>query len=183
LRALLNLKKNEEALDEYKRMESMYYDVLGVNFSDSLRALYNKIQNPIIEEGLSLDVLLDEWLVGADFPGAYYCDLSVFKTLYQIEARQTVRAGRSVYIVRVETKHEPGAKGGDVMKQLGKAIPGNLRTGDLFTRSGPNHYMLMLHSLTYEHCKNVIFRILNSLEAKYLPKVIGTSIKPIRPIE
>jgi len=182
LRILIALGKNTEAHDEYKRMEIMYYDVLGVNFSESLRSLYKYISHPVIKEGITLEDLLTEWVEGADSPGAYYCDLSVFKTLYQVEARSLSRSGKSAFIVRFETKHEPGTKNGDVMAKLGTAIPGCLRTGDLFTRSGPNQYMLMLHNLTYEHCKTVISRILYTLDAKYLPKVIGTSIKPVKPI-
>jgi DNA-binding SARP family transcriptional activator len=182
LRALMAQGKNTEALDAYKKMESMYYDILGVNLSDNLRALYNQIQKPQLKEGIPLDVVLTDWLEGADTPGAYYCDLSVFKLIYQIESRSEPRTGRTAYIVRFDTRHEPGLKGGGVMKQLSKAIPNNLRMGDLFTRSGPSQYMLMLHSLTYEDCKSLINRIMYSVDARYLPKIIGTSIKPVKPI-
>jgi len=183
LRALLAQGKNAEALDAYRKTESMFYDVLGVHFSDNLRALYNQIQRPLIKEGMPLETLLTEWLEGADSPGAFYCDLSEFKTVYQIESRSVPRSGRTAYIVRFDTKHEPGVKGGGVMKHLGIAIPGNLRMGDLFTRSGPSQYMLMLHSLTYEDCKSLIDRIMYALDARYLPKIIGTSIKPVLPLE
>jgi len=160
----------------------MFYDVLGVNFSDSLRALYNQIQRPTLKEGATLEAVLDEWLEGADFPGAYYCDLSEFRTLFRIEARSVPRSGRTAYIVRIDTKHEPNAKSGGVMKQLGMVIPGNLRMGDLFTRMSPSQYMLMLHSLTYENCKDLVNRILYSLDSKHLPKIIGTAIKPVKPL-
>jgi len=182
LRALLAQGKNAEALDAYRKMESMFYDILGVYFSDNLRALYNQIQRPLITDGVPLETVLTEWLEGADSPGAFYCDLSVFKTMYQIESRSVPRSGRTAYIVRFDAKHEPRVKGGGVMKQLGMAIPVNLRMGDLFTRSGPSQYMLMLHSLTYEDCKALIDRIMYALDARYLPKIIGTSIKPIAPI-
>jgi len=182
LRALLAQGKNAEALDAYSKMEAMFYDILGVNFSDSLRALYNQIQRPPNKEGVPLENVLSDWLEGAASPGAYYCDLSVFKTMYQIESRSVPRSGRTAYIVRFDTKHEPGTKGGGVMKQLGVAIPSNLRMGDLFTRASPSQYMLMLHSLTYEDCKSLIDRIMYSLDARYLPKIIGTSIKPVIPI-
>jgi len=65
------------------------------------------------------------------------------------------------------------------MKQLGMAIPGSLRKGDLFTRCSPNQYMLMLFSLTYEDCKTLISRIIHTLDSKYLPKIMGTHIKYI----
>jgi DNA-binding SARP family transcriptional activator len=183
LRSLMAQGKSKEALDEYRRMEHMFYDTLGVSFSDSLRALHSQIQRPAIKEGAPLDAMLGEWLDGAGFPGAYYCDLSLFKAMLQIESRSVPRSGRTAYIVRIEAKHEPNAKGGGVMKQLGKIIPGMLRMGDLYTQASPNQYMLMLHSLTYENCKDLINRILHSLDAKYLPKIVGTTIRHVKPFE
>ena len=182
LRALILQGKSTEALQVYKKMESMFFDVLGVNFSDKLRSLYNQIQHPEVKKELTLDELIDEWLLDADFPGAYYCDASIFKTLFQIESRSVPRSGRTAFIVRFDTRHEPNVKDGGIMKQLGMAIPGCLRMGDLFTRYGPNQYMLMLYSLTYEDCKMLINRILRAIDSKFLPNLIGTSICHISPL-
>ena len=183
LRALLAQGKNSEANIEYKRAEAMFYDVLGVGFSEELRVLYTQIHRPETTIGLSLEKLLEQWLEGADFSGAYYCDLSEFKTIVQIEARSIPRSGRTAYVVMFETKHEADAKSAAAMKQLGTIIPDNLRMGDLFTRPSPSQYIVMLHSLTYEDCKAIVNRILHDLDAKYLPKIIGTTIKPLVPIE
>ena len=182
LRALIAQGKNAEALTQYKKMETMYFDVLGVNFSDSLRSLYNLIQAPAAREGVTLEETLDNWLDGADAPGAFYCEPAMFKTMYQIESRSVPRTGRTAYIVRFDAIHDPNAKGGGVMAQFAKSIPDTLRMGDLYTRTGPGQYMLMLHSLTYEDCKMLIDRIMYSLDARFLSKVIGTSIKPVTPI-
>ena len=183
LRSLISQGKHAEALEEYKRMETMFFDVLGVNFSDNLRALHSQIQKPDTMRGLTLEAMLHEWLEDADHPGAYYCDVSVFKILFQIESRSVPRSGRTAFIVRFDTKHEPNAKDGGVMKQLGMAIPGCLRMGDLFTRASPSQYMLMLYSLTYEDCKMLVSRVLRSLDARYLPRIISTTVKPVRAIE
>ena len=182
LRSLIAQGKSAEALSEYKRMEAMYYDELGVDFSDTLRALYNSIQRPEIDDNIPLDAVLSEWLEDATNPGAFYCDLSVFRILYQLEARSTSRSGRATYIVRVDAKHDPKAKDGGIMSHLGKVLADTLRKGDIYTRSGANQYMLMLHKLTYEDCKLLVSRVLQTLDTRYLPKIIGTSIKPVIPI-
>ena len=180
--SLLAQGKNSEALELYNRTETMFFDELGVSFSDELRSLYKRIQEPCATDELSLEATLKKWLADADFPGAFYCDLSVFKIVYQIEARSTSRSGRTTYIVRIDTKHEPKAKDGGVMKQLNGVIAVTLRKGDLYTRSSPSQYMLMLNKLTYENCKMLCNRILQSLDSKHLAKVINTSIRSITPI-
>jgi len=183
LKALIAQDKIDEALKFYKKMETMFYDVLGVNFSDNLRSLHSKIQYQEAKSKMSLDDLLDEWLSDADVPGAYYCDASMFKTLYQIEARSVPRSGRTAFIIRFDTKHEPKGKDGGIMKQLGLAIQGCLRMGDLFTRSSPSQYMILLYSLTQEDCQMLINRILRTIDSKHLPNMIGTQFKHITPIE
>jgi len=180
--ALIAQGKNDEALNAYKKMETMFFDVLGVNFSDDLRALYSKLHHPASTDDMSLDEVINEWQEEANFPGAYYCDFAVFKTMFQIESRSAPRSGRVAYIVRFDTKHNPKAKDGGIMKQLGMAIPGCLRMGDLFTRSSPNQYMLMLHSLTYEDCKMLINRILRTVDSKHLHNLVGSHLKHIKPL-
>ena len=183
LRALIKQEKNEEALAFYKTMESMFYDVLGVNLSDSLRSLYTMIQHPTAKQELTLEMLMEEWHADAFFPGAYYCDASLFKTLYHIEVRSLPRSGRTAFLVRFDTKHDPKAKDGGIMRQLGQAIPGRLRMGDIFTRSSPSQYMLMLYSLTYEDCQMLINRILQAIDSKHLPNLISTEYLHINQLE
>ena len=183
LKSLLAQGKRKEALEEYKRLESMFFDVLGVEFSDTLRSLYSLIEQPDEMELLSLKDMLAGWLINADFAGAYYCDLSVFKAIYQIEARSAMRSGRTTYIVRFDTKHEINAKDGGVMRQLAEAITLTLRKGDLFTRASPGQYVLMLHNLTYENCKMLVSKIMDLISAKHLSKMTATSIRAIDPFD
>ena len=183
LKALIVQEKHDEALSLYKKMESMFFDVLGVNFSEKLRSLHSVIQNPEAKKEITIDELLAEWLEDIDTPGAYYCDAGIFKTLYQIEVRSVPRSGRTAFVVRFDTKHEPNARDGGIMKQLGLAIPGCLRMGDLFTRYSPSQYMIMLYSLTYEDCQMLVNRILRMVDSKHLSKLIGTSIRHISPMD
>jgi len=183
LKSLMQQEKSDEALSIYKKMETMFYDVLGVNFSERLRNLYSEIKHPEAKKEQPLDDVLEEWLYDANFPGAYYCDTSVFKTIFQIESRSLLRSGKAVFIVRFDTKHETKSKSGGIMKHLGTTIPGCLRKGDLFTRSSPSQYMLMLFSLTYEDCKMLVNRILRSIDSKHLQYMIGTTIKHVKPLK
>jgi len=179
IRALLKQNRNAEALEFYKRMETMFFDILGVDFSDSLRELYSEIRQPDIEANARLEDVLSDWGQGADFPGAYYVDASVFKIICQIEARSKPRSGRSTFLVRFDTNHAPKSNknnGNGVMHQLGKAIQKHIRMGDLFTRYGPSQYMIMLFSLTYEDCKMIVDRIMRVIDIKHLEDIKASHI-------
>ena len=103
--------------------------------------------------------------------------------MLQIESRSVPRSGRTAFIVRFDTKHDPKAKDGGIMKQLGAVIPECLRMGDLYTRCSPNQYLLMLYSLTYEDCKMLINRILSKIGTKHLHNLTGTSLRHIKSVE
>ena len=179
IQALIGQGKTQQALEAYRRNEGMFYDVLGVGFSDSLRALFDQIKYSGKSEDAPLDSVLEEWVVGSKDPGAFYCELSVFKAVMQIEARSMTRSKRTVYVARLETNQEPGEKDTGIMKQLGLAIQSNLRKGDLFTLSQPGQYMLMLSHLTMEDCKMLIKRILRSVASDYDPESIEVTISPV----
>ena len=184
LRSLIAQGKNSEALEEYKNMELMFYDVLNVRFSEDLRKLFNQIQRPVIDEGIPLEEMLEDWLRDGDFRGAFYCDLSVFKTICQIEARGVYRPGKSTYIVSINVdSNDSDNKRTGLMKQIGMAIPGSLRRGDLFTRSSPNQYMLMLHNLTQESCKALVDRIMRTLDSKKVLRIEEVSIRALTPVQ
>jgi hypothetical protein len=55
--------------------------------------------------------------------------------------------------------------------------------GDIYTRSSPSQYMVLLYSLTYEDCKMVIDRILRSIDSKNLHNLIGTHYKHVDHVE
>ena len=183
LRCLLLQNKSSEAYQEYRRMETMYLEVMGLKFSEKLRKLYNQIQRATGDEELPLEDMLEIWLKGADFPGAFYCDVDVFKIIYQVEARGARRASKSTYIVRIDATGEIEEKRPDTMKQLGFAIAGSIRKGDLFTRSSPNQYMLMLHNINYENSKKLVNRIIRAAGTKRLADIVKTSIQALIPIE
>lgn len=186
LKTLLALKKNREAFNEYKKMESMFYDELGVEFSDELHALYGEIQQSGINEHAPLQDVLKDWIDDiVDVPHVYYCDAGDFKILCQIEALSASRTGHTAFVVRFDTKHEPNtkavAKGKGIMNELERAIKACLRKSDIYTRYSPSQYLLLLRRLTYEDCKMLVSRILNKLSSKNLPDIINTSIMHISP--
>ena len=181
--AMISDGKVADAIGEYKKTEQLFFDTMGVELSDNLRSIFSDMQHLGEARDIPLDDVLEGWR-NDNLQGAYYCDLIVFKTIYQIEARSLVRTGRTVYIVRIDTKFVPkNTKTENIMQRLALVIPTTLRKGDLFTRSAGNQYMLMLHNLTHQNCVDLTNRILQSLDSKHIAKISAMTIRPITPIE
>jgi len=181
--ALLAQGKADKALEEYQRLETLFYNELGVTFSDSLREVYETIQQQIGADGVSLEKMMEDWLDSADFSGAYFCDIGTFKTIYQVEMRSLSRTGKTVYILSFKTKRGQGEKGDKLMEELGNHIATSLRKGDVFTRVGTDQYVAMLKSLTYENCVALRNKILSELPAKIRTKDVKSAIRAITPVE
>ena len=183
--SLLAQRKHPEAVSEYRKMEALFYNELGVAPAQSLRSLYRQIHQPAPEPEAdgkqAADDIVGDWLAGMDFSGAYYCDIEMFKAFCRIEALSVDRSGKSVFIISFDVNPKKGKAPGAVMDRLGDAISKNLRRGDIFTRSGPAQYILMPQSLSYEDCKNLPDRIYRSLGAKRRPSGITATIQPIQP--
>jgi DNA-binding SARP family transcriptional activator len=181
--AMISDGKVAEAIGEYKKTEQLFFDTMGVELSDHLRSIFSDMQHLGEARDIPLDVVLKSWR-SDDLQGAYYCDLIVFKTIYQIEARSLVRTGRTVFVVRIDTKFVPkNSKAENIMQRLAVVIPATLRKGDLYTRSAGNQYMLMLHNLTQKNCEALTNRILQSLDSRHISKISAMTIRPITPIE
>jgi hypothetical protein len=182
LQSLLSQGKLAKALDEYKKVESLFYDELGVSPSETLRDIYGRIKKLEDSGHRPLEELMAEWRTGADYAGAYYCEYDVFKSVFHIATRSLSRSKANVYIVCFDINNDVSARDSHVIRQLEENIPSKLRKGDLFTRSSSSQYILMLQGLTYEDCRMLIKRIIRSIAPEYRSLIAKTSIQPILPL-
>jgi len=190
LQALMKQSKYAAALEEYKKLAVFLYDELGVDPPQSLRAVYHDIQQQITGNERPLEELIQEWMgVGsAGLPGAYYCEYDVFKTIYTVEARAVMRSGKSIFIVSLTLKAPDNLieaaqqNKTDPIIILRDIIQNSLRKGDIFTRTGPYQFVLMLQSLTYEDCNMLVNRIKLKFSKTRSPYILQATAKPITPI-
>lgn len=178
LRCLIMQGKLAEALQEYQKVETLFYEELGANPSDAMRELYLEIQRAYRASDRPLEDIIREWVDSAHFSGAYYCTYGLFKIICQIEARSVERSGRPVYIISFEVG-DVDKKAADIIRNLHIAIQHSLRMGDLFTRSAPNQYMLLLHDLTSQNCRMLTKRILRAMDKKYHSVPMKKTIKQL----
>lgn len=178
--SLFKVGDQHTALEHYNHTITMFYDEFAITPSNRLKDLYKIIQdtNHGIVTDLSLvqNFLHDE----GDKHGAFCCEYTVFKDIYQIECRAIERTGDSIYLCLFTISESSGilpkptilAKS---MSELGNVICHSLRKGDVYTRYSVSQYMILLPSATYENCEKVLKRIARNFRKNYPRKDIVVS--------
>ncbi len=165
IKAMLDTGAQQTALNHYEYVVDLFYSEFGINLSDQMTDLYKELIK--VSNGIEVDlhVIATKLREENDQPGAFYCEYSLFKEIYQLESRAVNRNGQSVYLCLVSVtdgnnskvdnkKHQNAAMG-----QLRKAIQLSLRRGDVFTRYSVSQYLILLPTISYENCEMVLKRI------------------------
>lgn len=185
LRALIKQDNQTAAMAEYHKTSTLFYEELGIDLPMAIKELYLEIESISNVKEHAIEDLMKEWHEKADYPGAYYCEYIVFRSIYQLEARSVARTGKLVFIISLSFNGENSAnhKPVDIMTHLYDAIRSSLRKGDIFTRAAPNQYILMLQALTYENCSMIIKRITRKHKKKHANLDLTVKIRPINPVK
>ena len=187
IRALLYQGRNAQALAHYETATELLYRNLGVRASDELRNLYTDIMAQ--EQGLEtdLEVIQDSLREIADRPGAFVCEYGLFKEIYRLEVRRSVRSGQCVHIalltVSMPDGSTPALKQLNVtMDQLLSALRGHLRSGDVISRYSAAQYVVMLPCATLEDSQRVMERIVSVFYRQHRHNFLKISYK-VREVE
>ena len=172
----MGLNKSAEYLRE-KDLHCNPFNEKIINYS-----MGSVILDEEFKEETPLEAILSRWSEEASLPGAYYCGLTEFKTIYQHEARSLLRSGSSAYVISFETENEPDEENESIMQQLGNVISINLRMGDLYTCASPKHYIALLKNISHSNCEALVGRILNSMDTGIQPNITKATITPVIPV-
>jgi DNA-binding SARP family transcriptional activator len=163
--ALMKMKRNNEALLQYKYATSMHFKYLGMQPPDGIQAFYKQIIDADRRLDLDIDSVRDELTMYDDSRhGAFVCEYSVFKEIYNLNMRNLERLGSSLFIAlvmisNVDGQPMSGLKLDDIMGGLLEIMVDSLRKGDTITRHSASQYLLLLPTVTYESGKMVLERI------------------------
>ncbi len=184
--ALYHNGNQKKALAHYTNTTEMFYRTFLKSPSERFKDLYKTIQD--VESGVILDIgivrdrLREEGAQG----GAYYCEYSVFKDIFQLEMRSTERTGENIYIGMIslsDSKQEMLKSNimANAMDELGNAIRRSLRRGDVYSRFSICQYLILLPTDSSENANVVLDRILRTFKREYTRKDlnINASIIPI----
>lgn len=173
--ALYNSGKQNLALDHYNRTIDLFYNEFSLTPSERLKDLYKIIRDE--KHGVTTDLssIQESLQEHQRTDGAYYCEYSVFKDIYQLEQRAIKRTGDSIYLCLLTVRTSSGELPKTsvmvrAMDSLGKAISGSLRRGDVYARYSIAQYIILLPTASYENGCSVMKRITTSFKKEYSRK-------------
>lgn len=174
------------AQEYYKRTIDLFYNEFSITPSERLKDLYKIIRDE--EHGVTTDLsIIQESLQEQQKAGgAYYCEYSVFRDIYQLEQRTIERTGDSVYLCLLTVR----TAGGELpktsvmvraMDSLGRSISRSLRRGDVYARYSLAQYIILLPTASYENGCSVMKRIISTFRKEYTRKdlVIDYSLQSV----
>lgn len=188
--ALFSSGRQRQALEQYRVMVDSFYNEFAITPSERMANLYKLIQDR--EHGVNTDLSLIQKSMqeSQQSLGAYFCEFTVFRDIYQLERRAIARTGDSIFLGLLTLSQEDGSlpKASVLtraMGHLGNAATGSLRHGDVYTRYSVSQYMILLPSASYENGEMVMQRIIRNYKKAYLRKdiIVHYSLQAVAPIE
>lgn len=173
--ALHSAGRQNLALEHYKRTINQFYNEFSITPSERMKDLYKIIRDE--EHGVTTDlsIIQESMQEQQHTGGAYCCEYSVFRDIYQLEQRAIERTGDSIYLCLLTVRLENGELPKTsvmvrAMDALKRAISGSLRRGDVYARYSIAQYIILLPTASYENGCSVMKRISTSFKKEYFRK-------------
>ncbi|MDO5601412.1 MAG: BTAD domain-containing putative transcriptional regulator [Oscillospiraceae bacterium] len=169
MRAFILQKRPAEAVNHYHYIQMLFYNELGVNLTEETEKLYREVFKTVNRVELDFDRIKRDVQETGEIEGAYFCDYSVFKSIYRLEARAAARSGTPCCIALI-TLDGPGGEppapktAGDMMEQLKRLLVESLRKGDIVTLFSATQYVVLLQEVTEENAGKVVGRLKKRFE-------------------
>lgn len=186
--SLYNKGEQMQALEHYQRTTDMFYNEFAITPSERLKDLYKLIRDKKHGITTDLSIIQESMQEENQSQGAFFCEYSVFRDLYQLEKRSIERTGDSIFLCLLTICEEDGELPKSfimnrAMTHLATAIASSLRQGDAYTRYSVSQYMIMLPTASYENGEMVLQRIIRNFRKLYIRKelVVNYSLQAISP--
>lgn len=176
------------AMEHYNHTVDMFYNEFAITPSDDLKELYKTIRDT--KHGITTDLSTIQEVLQEESctKGAFYCEYSVFKDIYQLESRAIIRTGDSIYLCLLTLTDLNGqllkpAILTKAMDEMNETIRSSLRRGDVYTRYSISQYMILLPTATYENGEIVLRRIAQTFRKQYTRRdlMVSYSLQAVLP--
>ena len=168
--ALIKINRTGEALVQYKHVVQLNYRYLGVQPSEDLQEFYKQIVSAGKTLDFNLESIRNELRESGERRGAFVCEYTVFKEIFNLQMRNLERLGATMFLAIImispyNDKEIDSMRQDNIMNGLLEILRKNLRKGDTITRFAPTIFALLLPTVNYntggmvlERVKRVFYR-------------------------
>ncbi len=164
IRALYEMGNIKGAISDYEAVSALLFDELGVNPSKELQEIYVKSTTSMGNLVSSAKEALNNILADDPGKGAYYCNYHMFANTCRFLERQIHRNGQSAYLAlcTITTKSCDPINTDDlkyITAAFHKSVSESLRQSDIYTRSSPTPFLVLLMGTNLENCRKAMHRV------------------------
>lgn len=172
MNALMKTSRNNEALQQYKHVTNLHYRYLGVQPPAAIQEFYKQIMQVSRDLDFNMESIRNELKEQDEMRGAFVCEYTVFKEIYNLQIRNLERLGVPMFlglvmISSVDGMPIPALKQHEIMQGLIVILKENLRKGDAITHFSPSQCALLLPTVNYETGNMVLERIKRMFYQRY----------------
>lgn len=164
MRAMVNLNRVSEAMTQYKHATNITYRYLGAEPSENMKSFYQQLNRSRKSLKFNLDAIRNELRESSNERGAFVCDYTMFKEIYNLEMRNLERLGTTMFlgiimIGDVEDGQMDYIRLDNIMAGLIEILRANLRKGDVVTHFAPTIVALLLPTVNFDTGSMVMERV------------------------
>ncbi len=170
--ALIKINRTGEALAQYKHVVQLNYRYLGIQPSEDLQEFYKQIVSAGKTLDFNLESIRNELRESGEHRGAFVCEYTVFKEIFNLQMRNLERLGATMFLAIImispyNEKEFDSLRQDNLMNGLMEILLKNLRKGDTITRFAPTVFALLLPTVNYNTGGRVLERIKRLFYRKY----------------
>ena len=172
MKAMVNLNRPSDALNQYKYATNMTYRYLGADPSEEMKAFYRQMSRSRRTLKFNLDAIRNELKESSRERGAFVCEYPMFKEIYNLQMRNLERLGTTMFLGIImigdaDDSHIDFIRQENIMAGLIDILKENLRKGDIVTHFSPTIVALLLPTVNYDTGTMVLERIRQLFYKRY----------------
>ena len=177
IKALAELGEQESAIKQYEIVTNLMMNKFGIPPSKELVELYDTAIKSQNKAKADIDAVMDDLMEQRWVVGAFYCEYQIFKHLYQLEYRDSIRTGinLNICLLAVCSGDELPAQNAlnKAMERLQGCISRSLRGSDIFARYSVSQYVILLANTNEQTVALIMKRIEKAFKRENTNKDIG----------
>lgn len=186
IKALIHTEQFEEAIHVYQGFRKTLNSEYGMQPSSHLQTLYRKARQGMHADLVDIQNIPKLMYEEDSQKGALFCEIDIFKQIYQFTARGIERNHSILHLVLINitdiydqilTKRSLAT----IVNNLRLFLCTKLRSGDIISMCSPSQFILLLPNANFEDTEKVMKRLETSFYKQYphTPAKLTYYIQPV----